>query len=64
MSYLSEVAYRNAYGVLRAVFDETYKVIQSLDPGRRRYPPPLAPGQSVGAQDACPLGSGSKRVLT
>jgi hypothetical protein len=30
-TYLGEVAYRNAYGVLAAVFDETYKVMQSLD---------------------------------
>jgi hypothetical protein len=28
---LGEVAYRNAYGVLQAVFDETYKVIQALE---------------------------------
>jgi len=29
--YLGEVAYRNAYRVLTAVFDVTYKVMQSLD---------------------------------
>src|SRR5258708_24171955 len=29
--HLGEVAYRNAYGVVTAAFDETYEVIQSLD---------------------------------
>lgn len=28
---LGEAAYRNAYGVLTAVFDQTYEVIQALD---------------------------------
>jgi hypothetical protein len=29
--HLGEVAYRNAYGVVAAAFNETYEVIQSLD---------------------------------
>jgi hypothetical protein len=28
---LGEIAYQNAYGILRAAFDETHRVIQSLD---------------------------------
>lgn len=30
-AHVGEAAYRNAYGVVEAVFDETYKVIQSLE---------------------------------